>query len=82
MKDGERGRAEAPVPCSDVSFRLDQKTANFKFDKFEVYARACARKRPRALCECACVRARAQQLCQEDAVSVVEDGRGGAAARD
>jgi hypothetical protein len=27
----ERGRrAEAPVPCSDVSFRLDQKTANFK----------------------------------------------------
>jgi hypothetical protein len=25
-----RGRAEAPVPRSDVSFRLDQKTANFK----------------------------------------------------
>ena len=24
------GRAEAPVPRSDVSFRLDQKTANFK----------------------------------------------------
>ncbi len=23
-------RAEAPVPCSDVSFRLDQKTGNFK----------------------------------------------------
>ena len=25
-----RGRAEAPVPRSEVSFRLDQKTANFK----------------------------------------------------
>jgi hypothetical protein len=25
------GRAEAPVPRSDVSSRLDQKTANFKF---------------------------------------------------
>jgi hypothetical protein len=24
------GRAEAPGPCSDVSFRLDQKTTNFK----------------------------------------------------
>ncbi len=24
------GRAEAPVPRSDVSFRLDQKTGNFK----------------------------------------------------
>ncbi len=24
------GRAEAPVPGSDVSFRLDQKTGNFK----------------------------------------------------
>ena len=24
------GRAEAPAPCSDVSFRLDQKTGNFK----------------------------------------------------
>ena len=24
------GRAEAPAPRSDVSFRLDQKTANFK----------------------------------------------------
>ena len=24
------GRAEAPAPCSDVSFRLDQKMANFK----------------------------------------------------
>jgi hypothetical protein len=24
------GRAEAPAPCSDVSFRLNQKTANFK----------------------------------------------------
>jgi hypothetical protein len=24
------GRAEAPVPSSDVSFRLDQKTDNFK----------------------------------------------------
>ncbi len=24
------GRAEAPVPRSDVGFRLDQKTANFK----------------------------------------------------
>ena len=24
------GRAEAPVPDSDVSFRLDQKTGNFK----------------------------------------------------
>jgi hypothetical protein len=24
------GRAEAPVPRSDVSFRLDQKTSNFK----------------------------------------------------
>ncbi len=24
------GRAEAPVPRSDVSFRLDQKTTNFK----------------------------------------------------
>ncbi len=24
------GRAEAPVPRSDISFRLDQKTANFK----------------------------------------------------
>jgi hypothetical protein len=24
------GRAEAPVPRSDVSFRLDQKTRNFK----------------------------------------------------
>ena len=24
------GRAEAPVLCSDVSFRLDQKTGNFK----------------------------------------------------
>ena len=24
------GRAEAPGPRSDVSFRLDQKTANFK----------------------------------------------------
>jgi hypothetical protein len=24
-----RGRAEAPVPRSDVSFRLDQKTSNF-----------------------------------------------------
>ncbi len=30
MKDGERGRAEAPAPRSDVSFRLDQKTGNFK----------------------------------------------------
>ena len=30
MKDGERGEAEAPVPRSDVSFRLDQKTGNFK----------------------------------------------------
>ena len=32
MKDGERGegfRAEAPVPRSDVSFRLNQKTAVF-----------------------------------------------------
>ena len=27
------GRAEAPVPRSDVSFRLDQKTANFKVAK-------------------------------------------------
>ena len=25
------GRAEALVSCSDVSFQLDQKTANFKF---------------------------------------------------
>ena len=25
-----RGRAEAPVPRSDVGFRLDQKTGNFK----------------------------------------------------
>ena len=24
------GRAKAPVPCSDVSFRLDQKTGTFK----------------------------------------------------
>ncbi len=32
MKDGERGRAEAP-PRSDVSFRLDQKTGNFKVAK-------------------------------------------------
>ncbi len=24
------GRAEAPFDCSDVSFRLDQKTGNFK----------------------------------------------------
>ncbi len=24
------GRAEAPVPRSDISFRLDQKTGNFK----------------------------------------------------
>jgi hypothetical protein len=24
------GRAEAHAPCSDVSFRLDQKTGNFK----------------------------------------------------
>ena len=24
------GRAEAPLPRSDVSFRLDQKTGNFK----------------------------------------------------
>ena len=31
MKDGERGeRAEAPILRSDVSFRLDQKTGNFK----------------------------------------------------
>ena len=30
MKDGERGEAEAPGPRSDVSFRLDQKAANFK----------------------------------------------------
>ena len=30
MKDGERGRAEAPAPRSDVGFRLDQKTAYFK----------------------------------------------------
>ena len=30
------GRAEAPVPRSDVSFRLDQKTGNFK-------AAACSR---------------------------------------
>ena len=30
MKDGERGGAEAPVLRSDVSFRLDQKTDNFK----------------------------------------------------
>ncbi len=30
MKDGERGEAEAPVPRSDVGFRLDQKTGNFK----------------------------------------------------
>jgi hypothetical protein len=27
------GRAEAPVPRSDVSFRLDQKTANFKMSR-------------------------------------------------
>ena len=27
------GRAEAPVPRSDVSFRLDQKTGNFKVAK-------------------------------------------------
>jgi hypothetical protein len=27
------GRAEAPVPRSDVSFRLDQKTGNFKMAK-------------------------------------------------
>ena len=27
------GRAEAPVPRSDVSFRLDQKTRNFKAAK-------------------------------------------------
>ncbi len=27
------GRAEAPVPRSDVSFRLDQKTANFNVAK-------------------------------------------------
>ena len=30
MKDGQRGRAEAPVLSRDVSFRLNQKTANFK----------------------------------------------------
>ena len=24
------GKAEAPDPCSEISFRLDQKTANFK----------------------------------------------------
>jgi hypothetical protein len=30
VKDGERGRAEAPAPRSDVGFRLDQKTAYFK----------------------------------------------------
>jgi hypothetical protein len=30
VKDGERGRAEAPVPRSDVSFPLDQKTSKFK----------------------------------------------------
>jgi len=30
VKDGERGEAEAPVPRGDVSFRLDQKTGNFK----------------------------------------------------
>ena len=27
------GRAEAPVPRSDVSFRLDQKTGKFKMAK-------------------------------------------------
>ena len=27
------GRAEAPAPRSDVSFRLDQKTGNFKVAK-------------------------------------------------
>jgi hypothetical protein len=27
------GRVEAPVPRSDVSFRLDQKTGNFKMTK-------------------------------------------------
>jgi hypothetical protein len=30
VKDGQRGRAEALVSRSDVSFRLDQKTAKFK----------------------------------------------------
>ena len=30
MVRGGGGGAEAPVPRSDVSFRLDQKTGNFK----------------------------------------------------
>jgi hypothetical protein len=32
-------RAEAPVQCSDVSFRLDKKTANFKVWSFVSFSR-------------------------------------------
>ena len=34
MKDGQRGRAGAPVLSRDDSFRLNQKTANFKVASF------------------------------------------------